>query len=76
MDVLNAAESGEEKALLIALRDAVATAIDDNPPARDLASLSRRLIEISRELKALEQEETEAQDDRITADEAFDPQAL
>ena len=76
MDVLNAAESGEEKALLIALRASIATAIDDNPPARDLASLSRRLIEISRELKALEQEETEAQDDRIAADEAFNPQAL
>lgn len=38
------------RALLKALRDTISTAIDDGVPARDLASLARRLLEISAEL--------------------------
>lgn len=36
--------------LLTALRDRIAADIDDGVPARDLASLSKRLLDISKEL--------------------------
>lgn len=52
-----AAARATERELLESLRDAIAQAIDDGVPARDLASLSRRLLEIKRELAALEVEE-------------------
>lgn len=52
-----AAARATERELLESLRDTIAQAIDDGVPARDLASLSRRLLEIKRELAALEAEE-------------------
>lgn len=52
-----AAARATERELLESLRDTIAKAIDDGVPARDLASLSRRLLEIKRELAALEVEE-------------------
>lgn len=52
MFVADAARHGR-RALLEALRDQIANAIDDGVPARDLASLSRRLLEIERDLAAL-----------------------
>jgi len=39
--------------LLTALRDKIAADIDDGVPARDLASLSKRLLDISKELDDL-----------------------
>lgn len=43
--------------LLEALRDNIAEQIDEGVPPRDLASLSRRLLEISKELDGLKSEE-------------------
>ena len=40
--------------LLRALRDRIAADIDEGVPARDLASLSKRLLDISKELDDLE----------------------
>lgn len=40
--------------LLRALRDRIASDIDEGVPARDLASLSKRLLDISKELEELE----------------------
>lgn len=40
--------------LLRALRDHIAADIDEGVPARDLASLSKRLLDISKELDELE----------------------
>lgn len=40
--------------LLRALRDRIASDIDEGVPARDLASLSKRLLDISKELEDLE----------------------
>jgi hypothetical protein len=40
--------------LLRALRDRIAADIDAGVPARDLASLSKRLLDISKELEDLE----------------------
>lgn len=49
MGVREAAKQGRRE-LLEALRDNIAGQIDAGVPARDLASLSRRLLDISAEL--------------------------
>lgn len=50
-----AADSGGRRALLVALRARIATDIDNpNTPPRDLAALSRRLLEIAKEIEALD----------------------
>lgn len=60
MLVSDAAKSSDPRALLIALRDRVAEAIDHEfTPPRDLAALSRRLLEISKELETLDTADAE-----------------
>ena len=50
-----AAEGGSRRELLVALRSRIATGIDNpNTPARDLAALSLRLLDIARELELLD----------------------
>ena len=56
MNVAEAAEMGRRE-LLEALRDEIARQIDEGVAARDLASLSRRLLEISEELDGVVAEE-------------------
>jgi hypothetical protein len=52
-----AAASGSRRELLIALRARVAADIDNpNTPPRDLAALSRRLLEIVKDIEALDAE--------------------
>jgi hypothetical protein len=53
--VKSAADSGNRRSLLIALRARIALDVD-NPetPARDIASLSRRLLEIAKEIEAID----------------------
>jgi hypothetical protein len=61
MTVKAAALTGDEREILVALRDRLADAINDCP-ARDLAQLARRLQEVIRdlhELNAREQHESE-----------------
>ena len=48
------AAAGSYRGLLVALRDSIAGQIDEGIQARDLASLSRRLLEISREIEAID----------------------
>ena len=53
--VQSAAEGGSRRELLTALRSRIATGIDNpNTPARDLAALSLRLLDIARELELLD----------------------
>jgi len=55
LTVKSAAESGIQRDLLVALRSRIAADIDNpNTPARDVAALSRRLLEIARELELLD----------------------
>ena len=55
MTVQAAAATGDQRELLVAMRTRIAEAVGDpNTPARDLAALSRRLLEIAKELKALD----------------------
>jgi hypothetical protein len=54
MTVLEASESGDYLAELRALRRRIATAVSDlDTPARDLAALTRRQLEISKEIKSI-----------------------
>ena len=52
--ILEAAEQGSRLEELKAMRRRIARALDDpNTPARDLAALSRRQLEIGREVEAI-----------------------
>jgi hypothetical protein len=54
MTVSQAAKDGSRRDLLVALRIRIARSVEDpNTPAPALAALSRRLLEIARELEAL-----------------------
>ncbi len=55
MTVTKAATTGDHRDLLVALRIRIAQSVEDpNTPAPALAALSRRLLEIARELEALD----------------------
>jgi len=76
--VAQAVESGTQRDQLVAMRTRIAKAIDDpNIRGADLAALSRRLLEIGREVDAIDvAAKQEADEDVEVADEAFDAQAL
>lgn len=74
MDLVVAAQTGRFQ-LLEALRDQIAKQIQDGVAARDLASLSKRLVDISVELEELSaQEEDDDIDEAVrTPDESWTP---
>lgn len=77
--ITEAAAAGTTRELLAALRDRLAKAVEDpNCPPRDLASLSRRLHEITRDIEAIDAAAGEGgiSDAVATPDESVDPQAL
>jgi len=58
MSVTEAASKGTRRQLLVAMRSRVAAAVEDPvTPARDLASLTRRLMDIAKEIEAIDAEE-------------------
>ena len=59
------------RALLVALRNRIARDVDAGVPARDLASLSRRLMELAREIEAIDARDREG-DEIAEASEAPD----
>jgi hypothetical protein len=75
MTVTAAAATGTRRDLLIAMRERVATAVEaQETPARDLAALTRRLMEISREIEALNASDDEGGGD--VGDGDFDATAI
>ena len=62
MDLVSAAASGDRKATLIALRDAIARTIQSCESGRDMASLSKRLMEVMDELDAIAEPEDDCRD--------------
>lgn len=57
------AARGSRIGLLRSLRDNIAAQIDEGVPPRDLASLSKRLVDLAAEIAALEaKEDAEAED--------------
>ena len=73
LTVSEAAQSGDHRALLVAMRDRIATAVQ-NPecPPRDLAALTRRLSEIAKDIRAMDLAAQQEADERVPDDEAFD----
>ena len=60
LTVTQAAAEGTIREQLVSLRERVAKAVEDpNCPARDLASLSRRLMEIAKEIAAIDAADAE-----------------
>jgi hypothetical protein len=79
--VTEAASQGSRLDLLVAMRSRVATAVEDpDTPARDLAALTRRLLEIANEIAAIEAQQELAEDSIAAAaampDEPFDSAAI
>lgn len=72
--ILEAAEAGIRLEELRAMRRRIARAMDDpNTPARDLAALSRRQLEIGKEIEAIVVSEDEDHSVVVNADdEAWD----
>lgn len=55
-NLIDAAKSGDKKATLIALRDKLAETIQNCDSGRDMASNSKRLMEVMAEIEALPDE--------------------
>lgn len=61
--VTQAAESGTTRELLVSMRARIAKAVEDpNTPGRDLAALTNRLMQIVREIEALDARDAEEDD--------------
>lgn len=71
--VTEAADSGTTRELLVAMRARIAKAVEDaNTPARDLAALTKRLVEVVRDIEAIDaREQQEAGRSGPTADEQW-----
>ena len=52
-DLVSAAKSGDKRDTLEALRDKIAASIQDCESGRDVAALSKRLMEVMNEIEAL-----------------------
>lgn len=78
LTILEAIKSGDRMAELEATHLRIGKAVqNEDTPARDLASLTRRQMEISKELEALRRQVAEESTDAAdTEDEAFDSQAI
>ena len=76
--VTEAASDGTTRELLVAMRTRIAKAVEDmNTPARELASLTKRLVEVVRDIEAIDaREEQEATKRGNVEDEAFDASAI
>ena len=75
--VTKAASEGSRRELLVAMRARVATAVEDpNTPARDLAALTRRLMEIAKDIEAIDLAEQEDASGAATPDESWDASAI
>ena len=60
LTVKAAADSGVRRDLLVAMRSRIALDIDSqDTPARDLAALSRRLLEIVKEIEQIDAEDSD-----------------
>lgn len=76
--VLEAAEAGDRLGELMQIRRVIARALDnESTAARDLASLSRRQMELSREIEALKRARAEeVKQGAISGDEQWTEEAI
>lgn len=59
MNLVDAAKSGNKRATLVALRDILAKTIQECDSGRDMASNTKRLMEVISELDAMDAKERE-----------------
>lgn len=78
MTITEASEAGDRLGILRCLQDTIAREIEAGIPPRDLAALSRRLMEIAKEVDELEAVEADTEDAAHGqhGDEAFDEEAI
>ena len=77
LTILEAAEAGDTLEELRSMRRRIAVSLDNpNTPARDLAALSRRQLELGKEIDVLEARAKEESSRASVADEAFDQAAI
>ena len=77
--ITEAADTGTTRELLVAMRARIAKAVEDpNTPARDLAALTKRLVEVVRDIEAIDAREADSDeaDDTLATDEALDAASL
>jgi hypothetical protein len=76
--ITEAAASGSQRELLVSLRTRVAEAVQDpDCPPRDLAALSRRLQELSKEIAAIDLREAQEAGGHVeVGDGEFDAAAI
>ena len=76
--VFEAAQKGSTRELLEATRDRIAVAVEDEKtPARDLAALTKRLMETVREIEAIDaREQQEAEHGAEVGNGKFDPEDI
>lgn len=75
--VTEAAKSGTARELLAATRDRIAVAVEDpTTPARDLAALTKRLMDTVREIESLDARREEAGPGAEVNDGEFDAAAI
>lgn len=76
LSAAEAAELGDTRATLVAARRVVARAVDDpSTPKRELAALTKRLLEIMREIEAIDAREDQ-EHGADPGDGAFDASAV
>lgn len=74
--VTEAASAGSPRELLAAMRDRVAKDVESpNTPSRDLAALTRRLLEIAREIEVIDAREDDGPELDL-GDDTFDASAI
>lgn len=78
MTVTQAASDGDARELLVAMRSRIAKAVEDaNTPARDLAALTKRLMEVVRDIEAFDTRREESNDDASSVEDGtFDASAI
>ncbi len=76
--VTEAADRGTTRELLVAMRARIAKAVEDpNTPAQALAALTKRLVEVVRDIEAIDQREAqEAGRGGKIGDAVFDASAI
>jgi hypothetical protein len=77
MSVVAAAEEGSTRDLLVAMRTRIAQAVGDaDTPARDLAALTKRLVEVVRDIEAIDARTEEAESHAEVSDGKFEASAV
>ena len=76
--VSEAADHGTTRELMVAMRTRIAKAVEDpNTPARELAALTKRLVEVVRDIESIDaREEQEATKRADATDQPFNASAI